>query len=82
LEKLSKYELPENVKQFIFQWTKSYGKIKLVLQNNKFYIESQQKEILQELKEDSLISTFSNSFEIKQQEIYDLNTNSVSIWIK
>ena len=79
LEKLNKYELSQNVKEFINEWTKCYGKIKLVLQNNNFYIESQQKEILEELIADDVVSSFSENYQIKeqQQEIFDLNNNSV-----
>eukprot|EP01080_Neovahlkampfia_damariscottae_P002404 gene2404-2868_t len=77
LEKLNKYELSEKVKKFIIQWTKCYGKIKLVLQNNNFYIESQQRDILEELTTDEIMLSFSEKYQIKEQlEIFDLNNNS------
>ncbi|EFW22642.1 DNA repair helicase RAD25, partial [Coccidioides posadasii str. Silveira] len=40
LDRLSKTPLPETIKQFIVNFTKSYGKIKVVLKHNRFSVES------------------------------------------
>lgn len=55
LETLSKNELSENIKSFIRESTASYGKVKLVLNRNTYYIESQYPEILIKLLEDEVI---------------------------
>ncbi|KAH0180116.1 DNA repair helicase rad25, partial [Aureobasidium melanogenum] len=41
LEVFSKTRLPDSLKEFIFTSTQSYGKIRLVLKHNRYYIESQ-----------------------------------------
>ena len=42
-------ELPSDVSDFVRQSTGNYGKVKLVLQRNKFFVESPYPAILQEL---------------------------------
>eukprot|EP00947_MAST-08B_sp_MAST-8B-sp1_P003524 g3524.t1 len=49
LDKLSKNELPPRVRHFIETNTSRYGKVKLVLKDNRFFLESQHPEILREL---------------------------------
>ncbi len=56
LETLSKCRIPEKVKNFIKECTSSYGKLKLVLQNNRYFIESQSPEVLQSLLKDKVIA--------------------------
>ena len=56
LERLSKNALPESVKTFVHECTKRYGKAKLVLKHNKFYVESEHASVLRELLKDPLIS--------------------------
>jgi DNA excision repair protein ERCC-3 len=56
LDRLSKNALPEGVAAFIRECTKRYGKAKLVLKHNKFYVESEYPAVLRELLRDSEIS--------------------------
>lgn len=52
LNRLSKVPIPKNVIQFIRQCTMSYGKVKLVLKHNHYYVESSDPEILQMMLRD------------------------------
>jgi DNA excision repair protein ERCC-3 len=52
LELFSKTILPVGLKELVFNATKSFGKVKLVLRDNKFWIESQEIDILEELLKD------------------------------
>ena len=56
LNRFSKNEMPDGVAQFIRECTKRYGKAKLVLKHNKFYVESEYPAVLRELLRDDLIS--------------------------
>ena len=56
LDRLTKTVLPESIKQFITDFTKSYGKIKVVLKHNRFYVESVDPVMLQTLLQDEDIS--------------------------
>ena len=55
LERLSKTPVSENIKSFIVNCTKEYGKVKLVLKNTKHFIESSDPEMLQRLLKDEVI---------------------------
>jgi DNA excision repair protein ERCC-3 len=55
LEKLSKTPVPKTVIDFINRHTKTYGKVRLVLRNNNFYVESDEREIIDMLLQDSVI---------------------------
>jgi len=55
LERLSKNALPGSVKKFIRDCTKQYGKAKLVLKFNKFYVESENPQVLRDLLRDPII---------------------------
>ncbi|KAJ9616983.1 DNA repair helicase RAD25 [Cladophialophora chaetospira] len=55
LEKLSKTPVPESVIEFINRHTKTYGKVRLVLRNNKFYVESDERDIVDMLLRDPVI---------------------------
>ncbi|KAF3479532.1 DNA repair helicase RAD25 [Arthroderma uncinatum] len=55
LDRLSKTPLPEAIKSFIVNFTKSYGKIKLVLKHNRFFVESSDPATLQTLLQDEVI---------------------------
>ncbi|CRG87362.1 hypothetical protein PISL3812_04379 [Talaromyces islandicus] len=57
LDRLSKTPLPEAIQSFIIDFTKSYGKIKLVLNNNKYFVESTDPGMLQMLLQDDVIGT-------------------------
>ncbi|KAG5459661.1 MAG: P-loop containing nucleoside triphosphate hydrolase protein, partial [Olpidium bornovanus] len=52
LNRLSKVPIPQNVTQFIRQCTQSYGKVKLVLKHNHYYVESVDPDVLQMLLRD------------------------------
>lgn len=52
LDRFSKTELPKAVRKFIQDCTKSYGKVKLVLKNNQYFVESLDTAMLQKLLAD------------------------------
>ena len=56
LDRLSKNALPSQVKKFIRDSTSKYGKAKLVLKHNKFYVESEFPKVLKELLRDPTIA--------------------------
>jgi len=56
LERLSKNKLPKSVMTFIRDCTSKYGKAKLVLKHNKFYVESEFPMVLRELLRDPTIA--------------------------
>lgn len=55
LRRLSKTSLPEGIEEFIKLCTLSYGKVKLVLKHNKYFVESQFPEVIQKLLHDPTI---------------------------
>jgi DNA excision repair protein ERCC-3 len=55
LDKLSKVALDEEIIKFIRDCTSNYGKVKLVLEKNEFYVESQSLDVLQQISGDSQI---------------------------
>lgn len=55
LDRLSKTPLPDTVKSFIIDFTKSFGKIKVVLKHNRFFVESTDPAMLQMLLQDEVI---------------------------
>ncbi|EDV96925.1 GH14950 [Drosophila grimshawi] len=55
LKRLSKTSIPEGILEFIRLCTLSYGKVKLVLKHNKYFIESPHPEVLQKLLKDPVI---------------------------
>ncbi|KAK3289028.1 General transcription and DNA repair factor IIH helicase subunit xpb1 [Cymbomonas tetramitiformis] len=54
LERLSKTNLSQDIRDFVCASTLNYGKVKLVLQKNKFMVESAYPEVLQELLKDEV----------------------------
>ncbi|TVU04970.1 hypothetical protein EJB05_48115, partial [Eragrostis curvula] len=56
LSKLSKTKLPREITDFIRASTANYGKVKLVLKKNRYFVESPLPEVLQILLEDEVIS--------------------------
>lgn len=56
LRRLSKITLPETVINFISSCTLSYGKLKLVLRQNKYFVESSFPEVIQEILKDPIIA--------------------------
>ncbi|XP_017779888.1 PREDICTED: DNA excision repair protein haywire [Nicrophorus vespilloides] len=55
LKRLSKTSVPDGIVQFIELCTLSYGKVKLVLKHNKYFVESPHPDILQKLLKDPVI---------------------------
>lgn len=55
LDRLSKAKMPSDIRWFIRESTENYGKVKLVLQNNKFMVESPDPHILRRLLKDDVI---------------------------
>ncbi|CAN3353905.1 general transcription and DNA repair factor IIH helicase/translocase subunit XPB/Ssl2p [Diutina catenulata] len=55
LNRLSKVPVADSIVQFIRQATVSYGKVKLVLKHNRYFVESTQADILQMLLKDPVI---------------------------
>ncbi|KAJ5182972.1 hypothetical protein N7492_000588 [Penicillium capsulatum] len=55
LDRLSKTPLPDSISTFIIDFTKSYGKIKMVLRHNRYYVETSDPEMLQRLLKDEVI---------------------------
>ncbi|KAI8691567.1 hypothetical protein LRP88_08823 [Fusarium phalaenopsidis] len=58
LDRFLKTQLPPSIKQFVLSCTTSYGKVKLVLKNNRYFVESMDREILQMLLKDKVIKKF------------------------
>lgn len=57
LKRLSKTSIPDGIIEFITVCTLSYGKVKLVLKHNRYFIESQHPDILQKLLKDPVIGS-------------------------
>ena len=55
LNRYSKVPVPESIAKFIHDCTVSYGKVKLVLKHNKYFVESSHPEIVQTLLKDPVI---------------------------
>ncbi|KAI5752743.1 hypothetical protein M8J77_019928 [Diaphorina citri] len=55
LKRLSKTSVPDGIVEFINLCTLSYGKVKLVLKHNRYFIESPFAEVLQKLLKDPVI---------------------------
>ncbi|KAH8894945.1 DNA repair helicase rad25 [Thozetella sp. PMI_491] len=55
LDRFLKTPLPDSIRNFIESCTKSYGKVKLVLKHNKYFVESVDADLLQKLLRDEVI---------------------------
>ncbi|KAF2095864.1 putative TFIIH complex helicase Ssl2 [Rhizodiscina lignyota] len=55
LDLLSKTPIPESVREFIINSTKSFGKVRLVLKHTKYFLESSDPSVLQRLLKDDVI---------------------------
>ena len=55
LDRLSKVVVPQSLKDYIDNCTRSYGKVKLVLKHNRFFLETTDPAILQILLKDEVI---------------------------
>ncbi|KAI6655042.1 XPB protein [Oopsacas minuta] len=56
LGRLCKHNLPTSIVKFIEECTMSFGKVKLVLKHNQYFVESEHGEIMQKLLADNIIS--------------------------
>lgn len=56
LNRMSKVPVPDRIQNFIREATRSYGKVKLVLKHNKYYVESGHPETLRKLLKDEVIA--------------------------
>jgi DNA excision repair protein ERCC-3 len=57
LDKFSKTTVPEEIKEFIRRNTLTYGKVRLVLRDNRFWIESEDDEVIYRLLADPTINS-------------------------
>ncbi|XP_031631843.1 general transcription and DNA repair factor IIH helicase subunit XPB [Contarinia nasturtii] len=57
LKRLSKTSIPQGIIEFIQLCTLSYGKVKLVLKHNKYFVESPHPEILQKILKDPVVQS-------------------------
>lgn len=57
LELFSKTKVPQNIIDFVHEMTQSFGKVRLVLKHNRYFIESNDASVLQMLLRDPVIST-------------------------
>ncbi|MCJ1335907.1 DNA repair helicase RAD25 [Bachmanniomyces sp. S44760] len=55
LDRLSKTPLPEEIKEFILRSTQAFGRVKLVLKHNKYFLETPDTKVLQKLIQDEVI---------------------------
>ena len=56
LELFSKTSVPQNIVEFVHNVTQSFGKVRLVLKHNRYFIESNDASVLQMLLRDEVIS--------------------------
>ena len=57
LDRLSKTPLPAEIKSFILECTRAFGKVKLVLKHNRFFLETSDTKVLQKLLKDEIIGS-------------------------
>ncbi|KMQ94269.1 dna excision repair protein haywire [Lasius niger] len=75
LKRLSKTSIPDGIIEFIKLCTLSYGKVKLVLKHNKYFIESPFPEVLQKLLKDPVIQECRLRKIVEDTEVDDIVTN-------
>ncbi len=70
LDRLSKVPIPDDIREFIQNCTQSYGKVKLVLKHNRFFLETTDPATLQMLLKDEVVgpTRVENSEEITQEK--------------
>lgn len=56
LDRLSKTPLPPDIRTFILECTRAFGKVKLVLKHNRYFLETPDNKVLQRLLKDDIIS--------------------------
>ncbi|KAG8529818.1 transcription factor TFIIH complex ERCC-3 subunit [Bacidia gigantensis] len=57
LDRMSKTPLPHEIRTFILECTKAFGKVKLVLKDNRYFLETPDNKVLQKLLQDPIISS-------------------------
>lgn len=77
LNRLSKVPVPDSITSFIRERTLSYGKVKLVLKHNKYFVESSHPETLQLLLKDRIIRE-ARLFSIQQDNSIKATTFTTS----
>ena len=55
LDRLTKTPLPDEIQRFILNCTKAFGKVKLVLKHNHYFLETQDSQVLQKLVQDEVM---------------------------
>lgn len=55
LDRLSKTPLPQEIRSFIIDCTRAFGKVKLVLKHNRYFVETPDNKVLQRLLKDEVI---------------------------
>ncbi|XP_060581093.1 general transcription and DNA repair factor IIH helicase subunit XPB-like [Ruditapes philippinarum] len=78
LRRLCKTTLPIGIEEFIKLCTLSYGKVKLVLKHNKYYVESQHAEVVQKLLKDPVIQECRYRPEVEEGENVEVIQESVT----
>jgi len=68
LQRLSKTTIPDGIVQFIKLCTLSYGKVKLLLKHNRYYVESSFPEVLQKLLKDPIIQNCRKRFDTDESD--------------
>lgn len=56
LDRLSKTPLPQEIRNFILNCTQAFGKVKLVLKHNRYFLETPDNKVLQKLVQDEVIA--------------------------
>ncbi|GAB1608759.1 general transcription and DNA repair factor IIH helicase subunit XPB-like [Argonauta hians] len=76
LRRLSKTSLPDGIVEFIQLCTVSYGKVKLILKHNQYFVESQMPEVIQKLLKDPVIQECRLRAETEDLAMDILDSNS------
>ncbi|VDN60863.1 unnamed protein product [Dracunculus medinensis] len=80
LERLSKTSLPKGIIEFIKICTFSYGKVKLVLKHNRYFIESRHSDVIQNLLKDKMIQQcLADNMPAKEIPLVDINREKIQI---
>nr|GMC98187.1 DNA repair helicase XPB1 [Ipomoea batatas] len=79
LSKLSKTKLPKEMIDFIYASTANYGKVKLVLKKNRYFIESPFPEVLKKLLQDEVIGRARISSEVHGNDGFTVSKSAGEI---
>jgi hypothetical protein len=80
LRKLSKTQLPAKVEDFIREKTMAFGKVKLVLKNGEYWLESMFENVISELLKDSVIKN-ARTIQGPDNSSVDTNAQADKEWI-